>query len=76
LAAGGGFLSEAGMTLKAKLGPSQGVHFAVVSNPGTMFERVEDYAQNLKQAVECQGCYDAPVDVMKVLPNGELTTEF
>jgi len=64
------------MTLKAKLRPSQGVHFAVVSNPGTMFERIEDYAQTLKQAVECQQCYDDPADVMKVLPNGELTTEF
>lgn len=64
------------MTIKAKPTPSQGVHFAVVSNPGTMFERIEDYAQTLKQAIECKRCYDEPTDVMKVLPTGELTTEF
>lgn len=63
------------MTLKAKLSPSQGVNFAVVSNPGTMFERIEDYCQTLKQAIECKTCYDDPTDVMRVLANGELTTE-
>lgn len=63
------------MTLQAKLTPSQGVHFAVVSNPGTIFERIEDYCQTLKQAIECKDCYDDPADVMRVLPTGELTTE-
>ena len=62
--------------MKAKLLPTQGVNFCVVSNPGTLFERIEDYCQNLRQAVECKDCYDAPTDIMKVLPNGELTTEF
>lgn len=64
------------MTLKAKLTPTQGVHFVVVSNPGTIFERIEDYCQRLKEAIECKGCYDDPVDIMKILPSGELTTEF
>ncbi len=64
------------MSLKAKLTPSQGVNFAVVSNPGTIFERIEDYCQTLKQAIECKGCYDDPADVMRVLPTGELTTEY
>ncbi len=62
--------------MKAKLTPSQGVHFAVVSNPGTMFERIEDYCQRFNEAVECKSCYDDPADIMKILPNGELTTEF
>lgn len=64
------------MTLKAKVMPSQGARFAVVSNPGTVDERIEDYCQTLKQAIECKGCYDATVDVMKILPSGELSTEF
>lgn len=64
------------MTLKAKLLPTQGINFAVVSNPGTIFERIEDYCQTMAQAVECKGCYDDPADIMKVMPTGELTTEF
>lgn len=50
--------------------------FVVVSNPGTLFERIEDYCQTLTQAIEAKGCYDEPVDVMKVLPDSTLTTEF
>jgi len=50
--------------------------FAVVSNPGTMFERIEDYAITLAEALECSTCYDDPTDVMRILPSGELTTEF
>lgn len=64
------------MSLEAKLLPSQGACFAVVSNPGTMFERIEDYCQTLKQALECKACYDDPVDAMKVLPSGDLSTEY
>lgn len=64
------------MTLKAKLTPSNGVNYAVVSNPGTLFERIEDYCQTMPQAIECKGCYDCPADIMKVMPNGDLTTEF
>lgn len=50
--------------------------FVVVSNPGTLFERIEDYCATLTQALEAKGCYDDDVDVMKVLPDGTLTTEF
>jgi hypothetical protein len=50
--------------------------FVVVSNPGTLFERIEDYCSTLKGALECKSCYDEPCDVMRVLPSGELTTEF
>lgn len=50
--------------------------FVVVSNPGTMFEKIEDYCSTLKWANECKSCYDDPCDVMRVLPSGQLTTEF
>ena len=50
--------------------------FAVVSNPGTLFERIEDYTMTLGEAHECLQCYDLPVDVMHIMPSGELTTEF
>lgn len=64
------------MATKAKLLPTNGVHFVVVSNPGTIFERIEDYCQKFTEALACKDCYDIPVDVMKVKPNGDLTTEF
>ncbi|NWK44912.1 hypothetical protein [Ralstonia pickettii] len=50
--------------------------FAVVSNPGTLFQRIEDYAPTLAGAKECMSCYDVPVDVMLITPSGALTTEF
>ena len=50
--------------------------FAVVSNPGTIFERIEDYTITLKEAQECVQCYDVPVDVMQITSSGQLTTEF
>lgn len=49
--------------------------YAVVSEPGTMFQKVEDFSDTLKGALEAATCYDAPVDVMRILPSGELTTE-
>lgn len=52
------------------------MNYAVVSNPGTLFERIEDYCQTMPQAIECKACYDCPTDIMKVMPNGDLTTEF
>lgn len=63
-----------GIGLRAKV-PHHVARFAVVSNPGTMFERVEDYCMSMKAAIECKECYDDPCDVMRVLPSGELTTE-
>ena len=64
------------MTLKAKLTPSNGVNYTVVSNPGTLFERIEDYCQTLSQAIACKDCYDCPADIMKVMPNGELKNDW
>ncbi len=61
--------------MKAKNAPPC-ARFAVVSNPGTLFERIEDYTKTLKEAHECLECYDMPVDVMRITPSGELTTEF
>lgn len=49
--------------------------YAVVSEPGTIFQKVEDYSMTLKGALEMATCYDTPVDVMRILPSGELTTE-
>ncbi|WP_343549450.1 hypothetical protein [Ralstonia sp.] len=40
-----------------------------------MFQKVEDFSDTLKGALEAATCYDAPVDVMRILPSGELTTE-
>lgn len=62
--------------MKAKLRPSQGVNFAVVSNPGTLFEKIEDYAQNMAQALEAKDCHDEPTYIMRILADGQLTTEF
>jgi hypothetical protein len=50
--------------------------FAVVSNPGTIFARIEDYTTTIAEARECAACYDDPIDVMLITPSGELTTEF
>lgn len=49
--------------------------FAVVSNPGTLYQRIEDYCSTLRDALECKSCYDDPCDVMRILPSGELTTD-
>ena len=61
--------------MKAKNAPPS-ARFAVVSNPGTIFERIEDYCGSLQTARECATCYDDPVDIMRIKPNGELTTDF
>lgn len=50
--------------------------FVVVSNPGTLFERIEDYCSTFQGALTLKSDYDEPCDVMKVLPSGRLTTEF
>lgn len=50
--------------------------YVVVSNPGTMFARIEAYCTTLRDAQEGAREYDDPVDVMKVAPSGALTTEF
>ncbi|MGV2293475.1 hypothetical protein AAHK20_32535 [Trinickia sp. YCB016] len=63
---------------KAKDVPPTAV-FAVVSNPATIFERIEGYAQTMRGALEEQSCHDDPTDIMKVVRTLEgtyLTTEF
>ena len=62
--------------MKAKFGQSQGANFVVVSNPGTLLQRIEDYCATMKEALECQECYDDPTDIMRITPSLELTTEF
>lgn len=56
--------------------PPPAARYAVVSNPGTDRQRVENYTQTIEQARGFQTCYDEPTDVMRVTPTGELTTEF
>lgn len=46
--------------------------FVVVSNPNTLFQRIEDYCSTLKGAHECKTCYDEPCEVMRVLSSGRL----
>ncbi|NMV36811.1 hypothetical protein [Ralstonia insidiosa] len=60
--------------MKAKNAPPC-ARFAVVSNPGTLFARIEDFTMTLNEAHECVQCYDIPVDVMRVTSTGELSTE-
>ncbi|BDC37716.1 hypothetical protein [Paraburkholderia terrae] len=60
--------------MKAKNAPPC-ARFAVVSNPGTIFEPIEEYAPSIDGAREGASCYDDPVDIMRVTPTGELTTE-
>ena len=50
--------------------------YVVVSNPGTLFERIEDHCISFASAVDFCRDYECQVDVMKVLPSGLLTTEF
>lgn len=49
--------------------------FVVVSNPGTIFEKIEEHTISYAQALEYLEDYEC-ADVMKVLPSGNLTTEF
>lgn len=52
--------------------------FAVVLNPGTLFQRVDTYCSTRQSAEEWARDTREPgldVDVMRVLPSGELTTD-
>ncbi|NIE67437.1 hypothetical protein [Burkholderia sp. Ax-1719] len=65
-------------SLNVKGVPASAV-FAVVSNAGTIFQRVEAYTQTLPSAREEQRSMDDPADIMKVVRTLEgtyLTTEF
>ncbi|HYC00387.1 MAG TPA: hypothetical protein VEC57_14715 [Candidatus Limnocylindrales bacterium] len=53
--------------------------FAVVVDPGTLMERVDVYASTAKSAYEWAADLrddGLQVDVMRITPSGELTTEF
>ena len=57
------------------------VNWAVVRDPGTIFERIEEIAERNAQAYglleDCRSAEpDAEFDLMRVLRNGTLTTEF
>jgi hypothetical protein len=67
-------MNTASTALRAKVS-HRVARFAVVSNPGTLFQRIEDYCSTFAGAIEAKGCYDDPCDVMRILPSGELTTE-
>ena len=59
--------------------PPPSAKFAVVLNPGTLFEQVDIYCGTLQNAEAWAREPREPgveVDVMKVMPNGSLTTEF
>lgn len=59
--------------------PPPAAKFAVVLNPGTLFEQVDVYCGTLQSAEAWARDTREPgleVDVMKVMPNGSLTTEF
>lgn len=68
-------MTDISSSLRSKVSP-QIARFVVVSNPGTLFEKIEDYCSTFKDALECRHCYDEQCDVMRVLPSGDLTTEF
>jgi len=64
--------------MKAKNAPPS-ARFAVVVDPGTIFERVDVYAGTLNEGLAWAASLredDLQVDVMRVTPSGDLTTEF
>jgi hypothetical protein len=65
--------------MKPTPAPPPSARYAVVSAPGTLFEKVESYHSTYKIALEWAADYredGLEVDVMAVLPSGNLTTEF
>lgn len=68
-----------GMKQKRKPKPPPSAKFAVVLNPGTLFQQVDVYCSTLNNAEAWARDIREPdleVDVMKVQPDGSLTTEF
>jgi hypothetical protein len=62
-----------------RVSPPPSAKFAVVLNPGTLFQQVDVYCSTLQNAESWARETREPgleVDVMKVMPNGTLTTEF
>ncbi|MCY1276895.1 hypothetical protein D3C76_619270 [compost metagenome] len=67
------------MKRKIRRSPPPCARFAVVLNPGTLFEMVHVYAITLQDAQLWAADTREPdleVDVMRVLPDGSLTTEY
>ncbi len=69
------------MNAQRKPKPPPSAKFAVVINPGTLFQQVDVYCSTLQNAEAWardtrEPGLEADVDVMKVLPDGSLTTEF
>lgn len=65
--------------VRARPAPPPCARFAVVIDPGTLFQRVDSYALTLRGAQEIAADIrdeDTQVDVMRVTASGELTTEF
>ena len=59
--------------------PPPGAMFAVVLNPGTLFQQVDIYCSTLQTAQAWLRDALEPgteADVMRVLPDGSLTAEF
>ena len=59
--------------------PPPCARFAVVLNPGTLFQSVDVYALTLQDAQRWAAGVREPgfeADVMRVLPNGNLTTDY
>ncbi len=62
-----------------RVSPPPCAKFAVVINPGTLFQQVDQYCSTRQNAEAWARDTREPgleVDVMKVMPNGTLTTEF
>lgn len=60
-------------------GPPPSAKFAVVIHPGTLFQTVDVYSATLQSAQAWAASTREPgidVDVMRVRPDGSLTTEF
>lgn len=50
--------------------------YAVVTYPGTPWEAVDVYCSTLRDAQQWAQDHDVPADIMRILPDGELTTEY
>lgn len=64
--------------MKPRIAPPPAARFAVVVHPGTDAQRVGSWHASMQSAIEWARDYedeDIPADVMKVSPDGTLTTE-
>lgn len=60
--------------------PPPAARYAVVMHPGTLWQEVDNYCSTLQNAISWQremfpDEIGTPTDVMRVLPDGSLTTE-